>query len=167
MKIELHEISIREVTQSYVDNAEEGVVGYGGRLNIRPKYQREYIYDAAKRVLFSVGAVETLSVRQSSVGVNTTSPAYALDVAGAGRVSQQAIVDGTMTVAGSAFSVGGSTLAIAAGKVGVGLSNPQGTLEIYSGVNNYEQLLITNPNSDTAIAFKKGGVARGVGGAAA
>jgi len=49
MKIELHEISIREVTQSYVDNAEEGVVGYGGRLNIRPKYQREYIYDAAKR----------------------------------------------------------------------------------------------------------------------
>ena len=49
MKIELHEISIREVTQGYVDNAEEGVVGYGGKLNIRPKYQREYVYDAAKR----------------------------------------------------------------------------------------------------------------------
>jgi hypothetical protein len=27
MKIELHEISIREVVQGYVDNAEEGVVG--------------------------------------------------------------------------------------------------------------------------------------------
>ena len=49
MKIELHEISIREVVQGYVDNAEEGVVGYGGKLNIRPKYQREYVYDAAKR----------------------------------------------------------------------------------------------------------------------
>jgi len=32
-----------------VDNAEEGVVGYGGRLNIRPPYQREFVYDAAKR----------------------------------------------------------------------------------------------------------------------
>ena len=49
MKIELHEISIREVAQGYVDSAEEGVVGYDGRLNIRPKYQREFIYDQKKR----------------------------------------------------------------------------------------------------------------------
>jgi hypothetical protein len=49
MKIELHEISVREVAEKYVDNAEEGVVGYGGRLNIRPKYQREFVYDAKKR----------------------------------------------------------------------------------------------------------------------
>lgn len=49
MKIELHEISVREVAENYVDNAEEGVVGYGGRLNIRPKYQREFVYDAKKR----------------------------------------------------------------------------------------------------------------------
>lgn len=49
MKIELHEIEIREVVEGYVDNAEEGVVGYGGRLNIRPKYQREFIYDEKKR----------------------------------------------------------------------------------------------------------------------
>ncbi|NMB32736.1 MAG: DUF262 domain-containing protein [Clostridium sp.] len=49
MKIELHEITIHEVVEGYIDNAEEGVVGYGGRLNIRPKYQREFIYDEKKR----------------------------------------------------------------------------------------------------------------------
>ncbi|MCH5159473.1 MAG: DUF262 domain-containing protein [Clostridiales bacterium] len=49
MKIELHEITIREVSENYVDNAEEGVVGYGGKLNIRPKYQREFVYDEKKR----------------------------------------------------------------------------------------------------------------------
>ena len=49
MKIELHEIPVREVTENYVDNAEEGVIGYDGKLNIRPKYQREFIYDEKKR----------------------------------------------------------------------------------------------------------------------
>ena len=49
MKIELKEISIREVSDNYVDSAEEGVVGYNGKLNIRPKYQREFVYDEKKR----------------------------------------------------------------------------------------------------------------------
>jgi len=49
MKIELKEITVREVAENYADNAEEGVVGYNGRLNIRPKYQREFIYDEKKR----------------------------------------------------------------------------------------------------------------------
>ncbi len=49
MKIELHELTVRDVAAGYVDNAEEGVVGYGGRLNIRPKYQREFVYDDKKR----------------------------------------------------------------------------------------------------------------------
>ncbi len=49
MNIKLHEITVSEVAEGYVDNAEEGVVGYGGRLNIRPKYQREFIYDVEKR----------------------------------------------------------------------------------------------------------------------
>ncbi len=49
MKIDLHEITVREVANGYVDNAEEGVHGYGGRLDIRPKYQREFIYDEKKR----------------------------------------------------------------------------------------------------------------------
>lgn len=49
MKIVLHEIPIREVVNGYVDNAEEGVIGYGGRLDIRPKYQREFVYDNQRR----------------------------------------------------------------------------------------------------------------------
>ncbi|MEL7570085.1 MAG: DUF262 domain-containing protein [Eubacteriaceae bacterium] len=49
MKIELNEITVRQVAENYVDNAEEGVIGYNGKLNIRPKYQREFIYDNKKR----------------------------------------------------------------------------------------------------------------------
>lgn len=49
MKIELHRIKIREVVDNYKDSAEEGVVGYGGELNIRPKYQREFVYTGKQR----------------------------------------------------------------------------------------------------------------------
>lgn len=49
MKIELREITIREVVAGYINNAEDGVVGYGGLLNIRPKYQREFVYRDKQR----------------------------------------------------------------------------------------------------------------------
>lgn len=49
MKIELHEITIRDIVKGYIDNAEDGVQGYDGLLNIRPEYQREFVYDEAKR----------------------------------------------------------------------------------------------------------------------
>ena len=49
MKIELHEISIREITENYIDNAENGVTGFNGKLNIRPKYQREFVYKDKQR----------------------------------------------------------------------------------------------------------------------
>lgn len=49
MKIEMHEIPIGEVVAGYVDNADEGVFCYGGRLNIRPAYQREFVYKKAQR----------------------------------------------------------------------------------------------------------------------
>lgn len=49
MKIQLHQIMIRKVAENYIDNDEEGVVGYNGKLNIRPKYQREFVYDEKKR----------------------------------------------------------------------------------------------------------------------
>ena len=49
MKIELKEITIRELAEGYEDNAEEGVVGYGGKLDIRPPYQREFIYNDKQR----------------------------------------------------------------------------------------------------------------------
>ena len=49
MQIELHKITVRELTKEYEDNEEQGVRGYGGRLDIRPPYQREFIYDEKKR----------------------------------------------------------------------------------------------------------------------
>ncbi len=49
MKIELKEITVRELTLGYTNNNEEGVVGFGGSLNIRPKYQREFIYKDSQR----------------------------------------------------------------------------------------------------------------------
>ena len=49
MKIEMHEIPVREVADGYVDSAEMGVKGYGGRLNIRPAYQREFVYNPQQR----------------------------------------------------------------------------------------------------------------------
>ena len=49
MKIELKEIAVRELTDGYEDNDEAGVVGYGSRLDIRPPYQREFIYKDKQR----------------------------------------------------------------------------------------------------------------------
>ena len=49
MKIQLHNFKVKDVFTGYADSEEEGVVGYGGRLDIRPKYQREFVYDEKKR----------------------------------------------------------------------------------------------------------------------
>ena len=49
MKIHLEEIPIRDVVDGYIDDETHGVVGYGGRLNIRPPYQREFIYKDKQR----------------------------------------------------------------------------------------------------------------------
>ena len=51
MRIDLTQVTIGELVEGYADNSatEEGIVGYGGRLNIRPKYQREFVYDNKKR----------------------------------------------------------------------------------------------------------------------
>jgi hypothetical protein len=49
MKIELKEITVRELTNGYEDNEEAGVVGYDGKLDIRPPYQREFIYKPNQR----------------------------------------------------------------------------------------------------------------------
>lgn len=49
MKIKLHKLKIREVIGGFKDSAEEGVVAYCGRLDVRPKYQREFIYKDRQR----------------------------------------------------------------------------------------------------------------------
>ena len=49
MKIELKEITVRELVDGYQDNAENGVVGFGGKLDIRPPFQREFVYGDKER----------------------------------------------------------------------------------------------------------------------
>lgn len=49
MKIELKEIPIRDLVHRYKNCLEEGVTGYSGNLDIRPKYQREFIYKDKQR----------------------------------------------------------------------------------------------------------------------
>ena len=49
MKIELHHIKVRDLANGYENSNEEGVIGYSGQLNIRPKYQREFVYKEDQR----------------------------------------------------------------------------------------------------------------------
>ena len=49
MKIEPHTITIRDLVAGYANSEEEGVVAYGGKLDVRPKYQREFIYSDAEQ----------------------------------------------------------------------------------------------------------------------
>ncbi len=49
MKIELKEITVHQLAESYKDNDENGVIGFGGKLDIRPPYQREFIYKDKQR----------------------------------------------------------------------------------------------------------------------
>lgn len=45
MKTTRQNITVRQLFDGYQDHDWEGVVGFGGKLDIRPKYQREFIYD--------------------------------------------------------------------------------------------------------------------------
>lgn len=49
MNVDERKITIREIAEKYHDDNEHGVVGYDGQLDIRPKYQREYVYKDKQR----------------------------------------------------------------------------------------------------------------------
>lgn len=49
MNIDLVNISVKELIDGYKDNREAGVIGFGGKLNIRPPYQREFVYSDKQR----------------------------------------------------------------------------------------------------------------------
>lgn len=49
MEIELKEVTIRELTSGYTADEEKGVRGYNDLLDIRPPYQREFIYNDKQR----------------------------------------------------------------------------------------------------------------------
>jgi hypothetical protein len=49
LKIELKKITIRELASDFKDDNEGGVSGYSGKLDIRPPYQREFVYKDKQR----------------------------------------------------------------------------------------------------------------------
>jgi len=49
MNITERKVTVREVTENYFNDDEEGVTGLDGQLDIRPKYQREFVYKDAQR----------------------------------------------------------------------------------------------------------------------
>ena len=49
MTIEMKHITVRDLVAGYCDNGEGGVRGYSGALDIRPKFQREFVYKDKQR----------------------------------------------------------------------------------------------------------------------
>ena len=49
MKIEHKNYTIREIVNGYFDNDEDGVFGLNHKLNIRPAYQRCFVYKDKQR----------------------------------------------------------------------------------------------------------------------
>ncbi len=49
MDIDLKKIKVKDLVKDYSNNDHEGVFGYGGKLDIRPQYQREFVYNPEQR----------------------------------------------------------------------------------------------------------------------
>ena len=49
MKIKRMTFKIADIASGFVDNDEQGVAAYGGKLNVRPPYQREFVYKDKQR----------------------------------------------------------------------------------------------------------------------
>lgn len=49
MEIQLHRVTVRDLAEGYEDNDELGVRAYGGKLDVRPPYQREFVYKDKQR----------------------------------------------------------------------------------------------------------------------
>lgn len=49
MDIKLKEIKVRDLVEGYSDKPDEGIIGYDGKLDIRPPFQREFVYNDKQR----------------------------------------------------------------------------------------------------------------------
>ena len=61
MKIDLKKFTVRDLVENYHDDGEGGVRGYGGKLDIRPPFQREFVYKDKQRD----AVIETINKRSS------------------------------------------------------------------------------------------------------
>lgn len=49
MKIELQQIAIHDVAKEYKENLKSGIRAFGGKLDVRPHYQRDFTYSDKQR----------------------------------------------------------------------------------------------------------------------
>lgn len=49
MEIKLQTIPVKDLVKGYTDDAESGCVAYSKKLDVRPKFQREFVYKEAQR----------------------------------------------------------------------------------------------------------------------
>ena len=49
MTIKQIEVTVGDIARGYINNEEQGVRGFGGQLDIRPPYQREFIYNESEQ----------------------------------------------------------------------------------------------------------------------
>ena len=49
MEVKAYKVPIRKIVKNYTNNSEAGVTGLDGKLNIRPAYQREFVYKDKQR----------------------------------------------------------------------------------------------------------------------
>lgn len=77
MKIEPKQIPIRLLVDAYKDYGDGGVVGFGGKLNIRPPYQREFVYKDEQRnkVLDTIRRGYPLNVMYWAKNLDLSNPA--------------------------------------------------------------------------------------------
>ena len=49
MDVVLKKVKVKDLVEGFIDDGEDGVTGYGGNLDIRPPYQRDFVYDPPER----------------------------------------------------------------------------------------------------------------------
>ena len=70
MKIQLKNIYIRDLFDGFVNKKEDGIVGYGGKLNIRPAYQREFVYKEKQQIAVIESILSGFPINVMYWGVN-------------------------------------------------------------------------------------------------
>lgn len=68
MKIDTIQVTVRDVYEGFVDDGENGVKGYGGMLDIRPPFQREFVYDAEKQLAVIDTIKKRISIKRHVLG---------------------------------------------------------------------------------------------------
>ena len=102
MKIEPQQITVRDLVEGYSDDGEGGVRGYGGALDIRPPYQREFVYKDKQRdaVMETINHAFPLNVMYWAVRGNGT---YEIIDGQQRTISVAQYVTGDYSVAGRFF----------------------------------------------------------------